>query len=543
MSVTVKGATTINGTSTIAPHSSAAVGDLLVLVTGNYSTSISTPAGWTSAFSTSGSSTYFDFGQVFWKIAASGDLGAALTLNSIQVSYSGAVMLVVSGHDATTPLVVGGTGGSGALIAGPSITTTKASRRFAFFTQMGNSGAVTSFSGLTSGWTATHSLPSSGYHNVVLAYKNTTSDAAGTLTSPTIASNDNGGNVGINFAIQEGNASPVATITAPVNGFLDNRTSAVNVVWTYSDAESNAQTEYEVSYRIKDSGSAYTTVGNTNANTSHTFATGTFTDREDYELRVRVKDALAGWGNYSTVYFTGGPGAWQYDAEVISTSNTNVPLYTTYSQGFETDIDNWASNPAFGAYTMSTVARTTAKADTGSYSLIVTCPTAPASAPTWANTFITVQPKAVYEVTARVWVPTGVPPLELENVFFATSTYRTTTNNAWETIRATFVGADSGTAFVGVKTTGATTSGQVYYIDNMTIKQYELDGGTYELQVKNGTSNWSSTATFVVNTPPEATAVDVNPKYIGGNINVTWTPVDVNGNAQTKYQIRRRQRT
>src|SRR6478735_5205027 len=159
MAITVKGATTINGTSSIAPHSSAAVGDLLVLATGNYSTSITTPAGWTSAFSTSGANSYADYGQVFWKIAASGDLGLTLTLGNIQPSYSGAVMLVVSGHDTTTPLVIGGTGGSGSTITGPSITTTKASRRFAFFTQMGNSGVTTLFSSLTSGWTATYSLP------------------------------------------------------------------------------------------------------------------------------------------------------------------------------------------------------------------------------------------------------------------------------------------------------------------------------------------------------------------------------------------------
>lgn len=295
----------------------------------------------------------------------------------------------------------------------------------------------------------------------------------------------------------------------------------------------------------------WTTVTVSSSQAFHTFAADTFVFGEEYKWQVRVSDAVAGYVDWSTLtYFLAGTSVWTYEPEIVSsTTSSQVPFYQPTFGTFEnsTDIANgsWGSVNPYGAYVPATIARSTIHAATGTYSLEVTLPTT-TTVPSWANCAVGLTPGSLYEISAKVWVPTGVSPVELDAVSQGITSNRSNLFDQWQTLNAVFI-AGLDFAFAGVKTVAATTSGQKFYIDDFTIRRVELPPGDYIVEVMTSDgiaySPWSSYTTFTVNTPPTATAVDVNPKNIGGNTNVTWTYADVNSNAQNKYQIRRRRRT
>ena len=127
----------------------------------------------------------------------------------------------------------------------------------------------------------------------------------------------------INFS-----SPPVVTVTSPTpNQKFDPRLPLV-VSWNYSDAESNPQTKYEVSYK-RAVDSTYTVVPEvTSANKTHTIVASTFTDETDYNFQIRAYDGTA-WSNYSTVNVRAD--SWTYGSEVISATQSQS-LDTT---GFE----------------------------------------------------------------------------------------------------------------------------------------------------------------------------------------------------------------
>jgi hypothetical protein len=73
-----------------------------------------------------------------------------------------------------------------------------------------------------------------------------------------------------------------------------------------------------------------------------------------------------------------------------------------------------------------------------------------------------------------------------------------------------------------------------------------LTGGTYQVEANTsdgfGFGQWSAPVTFKVNNPPTATVTDAQPRRVGTNLNVTWAYSDIEGDPQSKYQIRYRKR-
>lgn len=145
------------------------------------------------------------------------------------------------------------------------------------------------------------------------------------------------------------NASP--TITAGAPGTFDPRLIK-RFSWTYSDAEANPQTQYEIGYRIAGSGSAYTTTTVASANAYHDYAANTFTDETDYEWQVRVHDGTS-WSTYATSTFRAD--SWTYGAEVTSSTGSGT-IDTTNFEAADYQVQvRTADAVGFGPWSASAV--------------------------------------------------------------------------------------------------------------------------------------------------------------------------------------------
>lgn len=128
----------------------------------------------------------------------------------------------------------------------------------------------------------------------------------------------------------------------------------------------------------------------------------------------------------------------------------------------------WGSS-YFGAPASVTLANSTTRASHGSRSLRVTFPTAAAG----CGTQLTVHGLVIgreYTVQARVYVPTGVPAVQMGNPFSGPSFVNSTITNAWQTLTATWTPTTTPT-YIVIRSTAGTTSGQQVWVDSAMIDE------------------------------------------------------------------------
>lgn len=251
MAATLRSSVVSNAASVTVPAGTVA-GDLLLIIIGIYSSQVAAPAGFTAVTyaASSGSGTYTDYSNMFWKIAVTGDLGSTISL-STGSGYLGQVLAVFTGHDPTSPVTANSQGGSTTSITVPALTTTKAGKRFVFLTQMANSSSVPTLS-VPAGWSIQQSIGgASGYHAIMLASSNTANEAAGTFSSVGGGSNLVGGNVGVHFSVNNGNVLPNAPTGLASNSPVM-KGNPLNISWTHNDPDANPQSQYQIRYRAVD---------------------------------------------------------------------------------------------------------------------------------------------------------------------------------------------------------------------------------------------------------------------------------------------------
>lgn len=348
------------------------------------------------------------------------------------------------------------------------------------------------------------------------------------------------------------NTPPTATALTPNYEARDNRTSPVRFSWTHTDEDSDPQNAYQIQYRVKDSGGAWTTVSGT-TNTYHDFAAGTFTHNQEYEWQLRVSDAVSGYSAWSdTKYFTSGIDVWKYGTETTSSTQSGTIselwLPPTYSDFSATDsVSNvllgWTSTQFFSAYTLSTVTRNATAGKGGTPCLEVTWPAVIETNKTRAN----LRPQtgfvigAWYEIEAEIYVPAGSPNVRVDPFLQTYPALDILQKDQWVKVSIPFQ-ATSYTVYPAIVNIGPVAAGTKMYVDNFQVKSLDLEPGTYEIQVRTadaeGFGPWSTSQTFTVTNNPKPSGIDLNPKRIGGNVNVTWTYTDAESNPQTKYQVR-----
>lgn len=130
----------------------------------------------------------------------------------------------------------------------------------------------------------------------------------------------------------------------------------------------------------------------------------------------------------------------------------------------------WESNTFFGAYTAAASwVRSTAKAWTGTASLLVTWAASPAL-PTWVDVPVSgFTIGETYTVGIRVWVPSGVPDVRAQVLLMAPGAL-TSVKNAWVTVTTTFV-ATATTHKIGPLSVAGTTAGQQIYVDGFMVNK------------------------------------------------------------------------
>lgn len=87
-------------------------------------------------------------------------------------------------------------------------------------------------------------------------------------------------------AINIANTEPTVSISSQTINPL----GTSRIEWTYSDAESNAQTKYEILYKEQGSENGWTHAESTSGNAYHQFPAGTFEEGKTYDCCVRVYD-------------------------------------------------------------------------------------------------------------------------------------------------------------------------------------------------------------------------------------------------------------
>lgn len=146
---------------------------------------------------------------------------------------------------------------------------------------------------------------------------------------------------------------------------------------------------------------------------------------------------------------------------------------------FEVDASNWESNSGFGAYTVSTIARSTAQFHSGAASLAVTYP-AVTGGRTWAN-HVGISGHIAgrrYKMSAWVYVPSGKDDVSAEVIFLANGA-RMSVKNAWTLVECEYVATQS-SHHIGVRTVDPfTSSGVGMYIDDVSVQDM-LTGGTWK---------------------------------------------------------------
>lgn len=343
------------------------------------------------------------------------------------------------------------------------------------------------------------------------------------------------------------NVAPSVSSAFPSQEARDPRNPII-FSWTYSDADSNPQTGYNIQYRERGSEGTWTLVQATGAAPSHTFAANTFTLGKEYEYQIKVADGVAGYGQWSPLqWFMAGTDIWKYTPEVTSSTQSGTLPKEFFTHTFDAGLDGWGVNNFFGTYVDPSIARTTTRPKSGTHSLEVTWPTG-AQSRTVSGEILGFVPGAWYEYAADIYVPTGSPNVTLDPFLQTGATNVTVAEkDQWVRKIITFR-AGTPNIFFGVNTAQASTAGQKCWIDNATVSQVSPSAGDYIVQVRTadaeGFGPWSGGTEFKVASPPnKPTNINLNPTRVGGNINVTWTYSDPENNPQTKYQIQYRKVT
>lgn len=518
MAVAVKSSSFATFAASITLPTGIASGDLIIIGVGAYNNTLTTPSGYTQYVSADALGTYPDRQRVYFKISAGSDSGVSVAITGANPDHGGINAVVITGHHPTTPMAGSNFNASTAdstIMSSNSVTPTAKARLFYFWSAMANVAAIPTFTDQGANLTLiSTSLGGGTYHRTAMYVNQLESHPANVLVSAgVIGLSQASATSGSVFAVMVGNESPTPTFTSPANyAMVTPVTSTQTFTWTNSDVESNPQYRYEIGYRVRGSATAWTEATVISATTSHTFAANTFTLGTEYEYRLRVDDNMGGGlSPYTAVrYFGAGKGLWQYGPQVVTATQSGViPKDFIVSGDFESPTAiadrGWESNPAFGAFVQSTVARTITKPETGSYSLEVTMPTGVTIANCTLHGQLVVGQE--YLLTARVWVPTGAPNVVADMIYQNNQTVvSSSVKDAWTTVTSRFVNTSSnGNQFPGVKTLTAATAGQKMYIDNFTLIPVYPPVGNYEIQVRTADASdfgpWSTALTFVVRPP------------------------------------------
>lgn len=150
--------------------------------------------------------------------------------------------------------------------------------------------------------------------------------------------------------------------------------------------------------------------------------------------------------------------------------------FSPNNAGVETSIGNWESNTVFGGRQAATITRSTAKAHSGTASVLATF-VANAGAYEWADCWAYgMYPNRRYLLTAWAWVPTGAPDVYLEALFqLAGAT--TSVKDAWTQLSFEWVNSAIDVA-CGV-TSILPTAGQLTYVDDISLTMLpDLNAGS-----------------------------------------------------------------
>jgi hypothetical protein len=212
---------------------------------------------------------------------------------------------------------------------------------------------------------------------------------------------------------------------------------------------------------------------------------------------------------------------------------SSSPVMTTSSADYPLDIDlngervtlpavpttssrtNLCTNPSFGTNTtgwagggtVPALASSTVYAYAGTTSMRVTWPTAASGASSVGYT-ATVVSGTTYAFSVYVYVPSGNPPVQLKLTagtgtvsYTGGQQFSTGTNNAWVRLGMTVTASATSLTF-GLATAGASTSGQVIYVDNALLETGSSIGSYFDgdtAGVWTGTAE-ASTSTQVIQT-------------------------------------------
>lgn len=149
---------------------SVVAGDLLLLYVGNFASAPGYPSGWTLVGNSAGGGTYQEWSSVSYKIAAGTEGGTNISYSTAS-SYVGAILLVITGHNASNPIHANtsvGTSVDSTSLSTAALTTTVPARRYLFWGAMTNNGTMPTMSVSPTGPTLNADVQASGgsYHRV-----------------------------------------------------------------------------------------------------------------------------------------------------------------------------------------------------------------------------------------------------------------------------------------------------------------------------------------------------------------------------------------
>lgn len=350
MTITFVGA---GAAATIATNSASVLlaapavtdGDLLIAFVGHAafsgSVNITPPTGWATVAQPVDANGI----GAYTKVATAADSQQSFKfvgsyLGGVIVAYRGAAS--VEAH-ALNPNNSGFT----TSVTAPTVTTTKANDVVVEAVTSEGGGSVTPKT-----VPATSRVAATGGSNsatgVAVAVADQTQAAAGLSTAQTFTFTGSSYLYALTLALVAADTAPTATITAPAAAAKVNPRNPLTVTWTETDADGDAQTQWEVG--VQSSGSStWTTATGTGTTSSYTIPANTLTDDVDATIRVRLADAVAGWGAYATI--TVHADSWTYLAEVVGTATTQQLDTTGFATGdYEVEVATADAKNGYGPY-------------------------------------------------------------------------------------------------------------------------------------------------------------------------------------------------
>lgn len=318
------------------------------------------------------------------------------------------------------------------------------------------------------------------------------------------------------------NEAPVVSAVTPSGGTVTTTRPAIR--WTYTDPENDPQERYRVKvfsaaqygasgFNPETSTAAYDSGEVLSSATAHTLATH-LADNTTYKAYVKAADAGSG-GRYGA--WADSPEAFITDidepatptltatadaalARVTLTVQGRDNLLTTNQASIETDTTGWV------ALQGCTIARSTAQASHGVASLAATgngaavADARPGTSQGLAG--VAVVAGSTYTFLASVRAATTARTVEVHPVWwtsagaflaYGTMASAVDSTSAWTQIASTVV-APAGAAFasVEVRIIGGQTSGEVHYVDKISVAP-----GSSSVWTRGGIGNWPTPGFYV----------------------------------------------